>query len=551
MNPAFLLHAVCVLVLSLGFSALKVTPAQANAVSINDIIATSIKGALSIAPKKQGEWKAYSALKPLYANNGYKPLWSNEGKVKSQARQLIVALESASEEGLIPENYPTGPLSQKIAEVRGKKLTTQNLISLARFDLLFSNAFLIYASHLAYGFVNQESFKPVWFNSEGQGPLIQTLYKAVNNKNLKNVLYSLLPRETGYSQLKEAVKKYKEIVANGGWKSIPLGPKIEPLGHSPRIPLVRERLSIEDYFPKSQKDKHFYDEKLVEAVKTYQHNNGLFEDGVIGDQTISSFNVSAQTRLNQIVSNLDRMRAFPNDPGPSYIYVNIPAFYLNLVEKGNVVLTMKTITGRKERPSPLLSHKITYMVISPKWHVPTSIAVKDKLPLLQKDPNFLANNDMKLYSSEGKSLKEIDPSTVNWAEITPENFSYSIIQQPGEGNALGSIKFMFPNKHNVYLHDTSQPELFARQFRNFSSGCIRIEKPMELADYVLRGNKEWTSEKINAAITNKEEQYVPLKNPLAIHLVYRTAWIDEQEVLQLRNDVYEADKEMMAFLHIP
>jgi murein L,D-transpeptidase YcbB/YkuD len=184
---------------------------------------------------------------------------------------------------------------------------------------------------------------------------------------------------------------------------------------------------------------------------------------------------------------------------------------------------------------------MTYLVINPYWDVPHSIAVKDKLPLIQKDPGYLAQQKMRVYQGWGADRREIDPASIDWSKLGPKNFPYRLRQDPGPQNALGRLKFMFPNKYNVYIHDTPSRELFAKTRRTFSSGCIRVEKPLQLAEYLLSGSPAWTRQSLQAAIDRGFEQTVPLPEPIPVHLVYLTAWVDADDVLQLRRDIYNRD----------
>jgi len=205
-------------------------------------------------------------------------------------------------------------------------------------------------------------------------------------------------------------------------------------------------------------------------------------------------------------------------------------------------MSMKVIVGKKYRRTPVFSDRMTYLVLSPFWNVPPNIAVKDKLPIIRKDPEYLTREHVRVFQGWGAEAQEIDPLTIDWSKLTPDNFPYRLRQDPGPGNALGSVKFMFPNKFNVYLHGTSSPELFKKNVRTLSSGCIRIEKPLDLAVYLFQDDPDWTQQKILAVIEKHEEKTVQLKNPLPVHLQYWTAWVDDNKLVNFREDIYGRDK---------
>jgi murein L,D-transpeptidase YcbB/YkuD len=223
-------------------------------------------------------------------------------------------------------------------------------------------------------------------------------------------------------------------------------------------------------------------------------------------------------------------------------------FRLDVIENEQTLMRMRTIVGKGYRRTPVFSEKITYLVINPYWHVPPNIAVKDKLPLIKKDSYYLAREHMRVFQGWGSDAKEFDPRTVDWSKVTAQGFKYRLVQDPGPWNALGRIKFMFPNRFNVYLHDTPSRELFKKTTRTFSSGCIRIEKPIDLAEYLLRGDSKWTREAILAAIDRQAERTIRLPEPIPLHLLYWTAWVDERGVVQFRDDIYGRDKRLAVAL---
>ncbi|MBI2340121.1 MAG: L,D-transpeptidase family protein [Deltaproteobacteria bacterium] len=354
-------------------------------------------------------------------------------------------------------------------------------------------------------------------------------------------------------RLNKAVQVYEGLSKKGPWPEIPKGEKIEPLAEDERIPLIRKRLEAEGYIKKSS-DEKIYDDKLLEVVKLYQIRNGMEPDGVIGKGTVATMNVPVEKRVCQLKINRLRFTSLAattqagaegtaSSAVPTrYIRVNVPDFHLHVVKDDEPVLASRVIAGRRDRKTPIFNDEITHLVVNPAWYVPRSIAVKDKLPTLQKDPDYLERMGMRLYgkSPEGETI-EVDPGTVDWTTVTPNDFDYRIVQKPGAGNALGTVKFLFPNKYDVYLHDTSDRHLFRRDSRSFSSGCVRVENYMELAEYVLKDTPDWDREKIESAIDSGIQRRIDLTVPFPIHIVYVTAWVDEDGTVQFRNDVYGYD----------
>jgi murein L,D-transpeptidase YcbB/YkuD len=255
-----------------------------------------------------------------------------------------------------------------------------------------------------------------------------------------------------------------------------------------------------------------------------------------------ALNVPAAARVRRIEINMERWRWLPRELEERYILVNLANFALDVVEYGRSALTMRVVIGKPERRTPFFSADMTYLVLNPHWYVPPTIAIQDKLPLIRRDSNYLARQHFKLFRSGDNGVTRVDPLSVDWSAVSARNFPYRLRQNPGSRNALGRVKFMFPNPYHVYLHDTPSRELFAKTERAFSSGCIRLEKPIELAEYLLRDDPNWSRQRILTTIERGAEQVVPLPTTIPVHLLYWTAWVDEQGLVNFRQDIYERDK---------
>ncbi|HZC01403.1 MAG TPA: L,D-transpeptidase family protein, partial [Gammaproteobacteria bacterium] len=269
--------------------------------------------------------------------------------------------------------------------------------------------------------------------------------------------------------------------------------------------------------------------------------HGLAADGVVGASTLAALNVPVGARIRQIELNMERWRWLPQDLGERYILVNIANFALDVVENGQSVLTMRVVAGKPTRRTPFFSAQMTYVVLSPHWYVPPTIAIQDKLPLIRRDPKYMARQNLKIFSDGPGGATRVDPRAIDWSSVSARNFPYRLRQDPGPRNALGRVKFMFPNSYHVYLHDTPSRELFARAERAFSSGCIRLEKPIELAEYLLRDDPRWSRQSILSSIDRGREQVVHLPAPIPVHLFYWTTWMSDEGVVHFRKDIYERD----------
>jgi murein L,D-transpeptidase YcbB/YkuD len=360
-----------------------------------------------------------------------------------------------------------------------------------------------------------------------------------------NAQPSALPEKTSieYSRLQKALLIYKEISDRGGWPSVSKGALLKKGDRGGRVSGLKRRLIVTgDLISGGTGDENAYDEELHNSVMRFQRRHGLEEDGVVGPETIKNLNMPVQKRIEQIEINMERLKQMPEDMGKRYIVVNIAAFELAVVENGNAVMNMKVIVGKPYWYSPLFSAEMTYLVFNPSWYVPNSIAIKEILPKVKKEPDYLAKEGIRVFEKGKGYRKELDASAVDWADVTADNFKYRFVQGPGIRNPLGKIKFVFPNKYNVYLHDTPAKVLFEKSSRAFSHGCIRIEKPAELAEYLLRDDPAWTNERILALMDSGEEVKIKIPSPVDVHILYLTAWVDKDNILQFREDVYGRDE---------
>jgi murein L,D-transpeptidase YcbB/YkuD len=308
-----------------------------------------------------------------------------------------------------------------------------------------------------------------------------------------------------------------------------------------RVVQLRQRLMSSGDLTLEGPDPEIYDTALVQAVERFQLRHGLEADGVVGAKTLEALNAPVQQRIDQILINMERWRWMPDDLGDRYILVNLAGFELDVVEDGSTVLDMRVVVGKTYRRTPVFSGRMTYLDFNPYWHVTPTIARKDILPKIQADPGFLKTDGMRVFDGWGEDAREINPEIVDWSLIEPKTLTFKFRQDPGPKNALGRVKFMFPNQFNVYLHDTPSRDLFQRTVRTFSSGCIRVERPLELAEYLLHDDPGWSRARIDSVIAAGKALTVVLPKAIPVHLTYSTVWFGEGGTLHFRDDIYGRD----------
>jgi murein L,D-transpeptidase YcbB/YkuD len=486
-------------------------------------------------------------LPSFYEQRIYSPAWINDEGPLPQVYTLINAVSEAGKEGLRPQDYHLDKIQVILREVqqnqeKRRPFYIQRLVDL---DLLLTDAFLIYGSHLIEGKVDPEKIDAEWLASRREKDMAQVLEIALNKNQIGEALGSLLPQHPGYRRLRQALAYYRNVAVSGGWLSIAEGPKMKKGDRSERVIELRRRLlATGDLGFLKESGTNLFDCELEQAVRRFQEQHGLGVDGIVGSSTLAALNVPAEERIHQIELNMERWRWLPQDLGLHYILVNIANFELEVVRKNDLMMLMRVVVGKDYRRTPVLSAKMTYIVLNPYWHIPKKIAVEDMLPLIRKDISYLEKQRIRVFHGWGPEEEEIDPENIDWEKVDGESFPYRLRQDIGPWNALGRVKFMFPNKFSVYFHDTPSKELFAKTSRTFSSGCIRIEKPIELATYLLQDDPSWTRANILAAIDKGAEQTIRLKESVLVHLLYWTAWAEEDGSIQFRNDIYSRDKRL-------
>jgi murein L,D-transpeptidase YcbB/YkuD len=392
-----------------------------------------------------------------------------------------------------------------------------------------------------------------WYLRARRSRVDSTLRAALDEDGFPDMLEPLRPRQKEYRDLIDALADQREVLRNGGWPRVPAGKELKRGDRGTRVAALRERLRATGELDAPADAEPVYDDELAEAVARFQVRHGLEADSSVDPATLSAINVPVEARIRQIELNLDRYRWLPDEFEDRYVLVNIPDYRLHAYDRGRETFEQRVIVGDEYRnATPVFADSMTYLVFRPEWNVPSSILVNEMLPKLREDIYDLARHDLEVVDTEGDSLVR-DVSSIDWDDVDSGDLRYRVRQKPGSSNSLGLLKFMFPNRFNIYLHDTPARELFDQPVRTLSHGCVRIEDPVQLADFALAGQDGWDEGKIREAMgdsTAGESRTVPLKRPVPVYLLYLTAFVREGE-LHFRSDPYGKDRRAIARLGRP
>ncbi|MHC9511072.1 L,D-transpeptidase family protein [Kangiella sp. M94] len=481
-------------------------------------------------------------LYDFYRERGFSRIWDSLYREQDTLQQLLAYLQQVHLHGLLASDYHFRTLMERC------QIPTQELV--AECDLLQTDAILSLTKHLLSGKIN-----PNLIYKDTEVPkvaidLTERLNSAIHAPSLINHLKKLEPQSQDYQSLKEYLASLSSRVAPD-WPQLDLQPSIKPQMSDPRLEAIAERLIFwgdlsEDWYHHAPLDVLF-DDDLVNAVAQFQSRHGLEPDGVLGKRTLSALNITPQQRMEQLAVNLERIRWHQLKPVTRLIIVNIASFELLALENGKESLRMLVIVGQLNRQTPIFEDTIQYLVLNPTWVVPWELATKDKLPLIQENPQYLLDNQFSVYLQD---FKVEDPSLIDWKKVSRSNFPYRLVQAPGDNNALGQVKFMFPNTYEVYLHDTPTKSLFKNDIRAFSSGCIRLQKPMELLWWLLRSDG-LSDIDIENQLNKKHTNTVNLSSPVPIRMEYRTAYLGLNQTVQFRADIYQRDTKLYQALQQP
>lgn len=449
----------------------------------------------------------------FYANRNYSYAWFDKNGLIEQANNLFVKVKTIQEEGL-----PTSMPYIDTFEVMLNQAGASNTL-FTEAELMLTAQYFSYANAVWTGISDTKTKELEWFLPRKKTPYQQLLDSLLAGKNI----WDSTPVYAQYDKLKQHLKILKTIQEQGGWQQIILDKKSYKLGDSSNvIGQIRNRLFVGKHLSQNNQS-NVYDTEMEKAILQLQKNYGYKPDGVIGANVIKELNVPVEKRIEQIIVNMERARWVPVESVNDYILVNIPEFKLNVFENKEVALSMDVVVGKEQHKTVIFNGDLKYVVFSPYWNVPASIIRNEIMPGIRRNRNYLARHNMEWNGGK-------------------------IRQKPGPKNSLGLVKFLFPNTHSIYLHDTPSKSLFKEDNRAFSHGCIRLSEPQKLAEYLLRNDTAWNTDKIVVAMNKGVEQFVTLKKPIPVIITYFTAWVDNDGALNFRNDVYKRDSRIAEML---
>lgn len=486
-------------------------------------------------------------LRLFYEERGFAEAWSKNGKLTKLGEELKFEIAESKYDGLNPEDYHSADIEvlfQAISDKKGK-LKAKPFAELADLDLMLTDAFFELARDLEIGKIDPSSLKAEWelgVNTPSTN-YNELLNESIRKGSIKDGLESLYPDFKIYKKGREVIRDLdeKSKVDTLVWKTVNLDKSLK-LGNShTSIPGLRDRLIFWGFLkPYEVKDSLVFDSQMEEGLKRYQQNNGMEPDGTIGNLTAESLNNSPSNLMDIASVNLERLRWLPDTlRDAELILVNVANYQLDYLNKLDTILTAKVIVGKEFNASPIFTAPMTYIAFSPYWNIPESITKDEIIPAVLKNPKYLEQKNMEVVTSSGEV---VNPKSIKWSA---EPFPYLIRQKPGGSNSLGLVKFMFPNEHSIYIHDTPARSLFELENRALSHGCIRIQDPAKFAQLLLQDDPTWTLEKINESMNQVEEQIVDLKKNIPVVIFYMTFWADSNGAPHFRSDIYNRDQEVL------
>ncbi len=489
-------------------------------------------------------------IRLFYDSRGFAEAWSKDGILLETAYELRFEIKQAKFDGLNPENYHLGLIESffQSFEANKKSGIANEVMDVADLDLLLTDAYFLLASHLEVGKVDPSKLKSAWeINRKPQKvDYVSLLYQALATRQIRKSLESLYPQFTIYRKGREVVRSMDELAKKDtiDWKPIKVDQSIKVGQPNNAIPAIRKRLAFWGYLASAQAvEPKTYDSSLFMAVKKFQSAYGMEPDGAIGKNTAIALSASPESLRDIASINLERLRWLPDTVRDSeFILVNIANYQLDYINKLDTVFSSRVIVGKRYHESPIFSAQMSYIVFSPYWNIPPSIARNEIIPAVRRNPNYLNQKNMEVVTGSGKV---VDPSTINWSS---KSFPYMIRQKPGGSNSLGLVKFMFPNSHSVYIHDTPARSLFEKEDRALSHGCIRLQNPAKFAQILLKDNPAWTTQRIDEAMHQSKEQIVNLPKKIPVVLVYLTFWADSKGNAHFRQDIYGRDEYLLELL---
>lgn len=479
-------------------------------------------------------------LLAFYQQAGFSVSWTDKGTLTPQGDTLFSILENAEEYGLIPNDYhfaAIGRLLKAAKDSTGKKM---NAAGLRDADLLLTDAAFKFTVHASKGRLNADSLSPEWHPEKLDTNLVVLLINARRTNTIRGMIGSLEPQNAQYQGLKLALKRYREEFKASYWDSLA---SRESDSATFNARLVRRLAASHDYY----NDTAYSDSvNLLKAIRNFQCRHNLTEDGKIGKLTFKALQQTKRDVIHQIEMNMERWRWRDAPPDFQYVWVNIPKFEMHVVEADTLVMVSRVIVGEPEKETPLLKSTITNFLIYPYWTVPFSIATKELLPVLKRDTSYLRRKNFEVLDGNNHL---VDPHTINWKRYSKTYFPWKLRQKTGDENSLGILKFNFNNKYGVYMHDTDNRRLFGREMRALSHGCVRLEKFVDFASFLIRDDSlKYPKDSLMVDLLQEKQKYVYIRHPINIYINYYTAEVDAYGEILFFNDIYKRDEKMLKAL---
>jgi len=484
---------------------------------------------------------AQGIILDVYQDNDFNPYWTRHGDI----RELLDLIEAATDHGLNPDDYNIVQL-REILKARKENPSAEIK---AETEILLTESLLRYAYHRRLGKITASNLDPdINFRRKAfrEQPPAESMREILQAPSLQGFIEMAAPSGPLYRRLQTWLADYRTIAASGGWPLVPEGPTLRKGDSDARVASIRARLAVTGDLPAGvNTGSREFDDEVAAAVKVFQVRHSLDADGIVGKQSIAAMNVPIEQRIDQLRVSLERLRWVNQEAAETLVAVNIAGFRAFYIAENEVVWETKAMVGKSYRKTPVFRGDIAYMEFNPTWTIPPGILRNDTLPAIKRDPNYLASKNIRVIDRNGRF---VDPATVDWNKYS-KGVPYTLRQDPGPNNSLGTVKFIFPNEHFVFLHDTPHRELFDRPERAFSSGCIRIEDPLRLAELLLDDPGNHSRKDLEGVVDSRETQRISLEKKMPVVIIYLTASVDDDGSVLFYKDIYQRDQKVLDALN--
>ena len=485
----------------------------------------------------------------MYELLNFQHIWITQTGFSSYSQELFKQIDS---DITLDKN---GSIYQSYQKIKGLNFP-QDKKKMTEYEFEIAGLYDDYMSHLLYGDINWEAFQDKLKHKKNANWVVHNvlyspeslLLEAITQGSLNYAFKEAAPTFYLYNKLLEGLKKYEEIVKQGGWDILPDFKDLKPGMSDPIVPALRERLAKEgDYIPCNESNNsNLYDECLVDAVKKFQARHGLKNEGYVGKMTRKALKESAEEKVARIKLNLDRMKWIKRSDDRYQIWVNIPAYTMYMYDGDELIETMKVIVGRKGHNTPVFYNRVRSIVLNPYWRIPASIIRQEIIPKLKKNRNYTNSKKIEIHTGYSEHSSRVNPHSINWHKYGRKLPPFKFMQSPGENNALGKIKYLFPNKYSVYMHDTNQRNLFSKDVRSLSHGCVRLHKPVDLLETFSKIEPKIDFAKAKTILEKNKKTPIRLSNTIPVDLIYLTTWVENDGTVAFRDDIYGYDALQLA-----